>query len=258
MSIRTEPWPDGVPSWTDLMAPDVPAAQAFYSAVLGWTYQPPNEEFGGYVIAEAGGAPAAGIGPIQPGARTAWTLYLASGDADKTAAAIAENGGTVLLAPGDVGEAGRMLIAVDPTGAAFGVWQAGQMIGASVVNEAGGITWEDLRSTDPAAARAFYSSVFGVHFAPVPMAPEDYQTFAPAGQEGPVGGMGGFMGEGSDSHWLVYFGVADTEAAVAAVGPAGGSVVMGVTDTPFGKMAGITDPAGALFWIVETTGEAYS
>jgi len=31
----------------------------------------------------------------------------------------------VLLAPGDVGGLGRMCIAADPTGAAFGVWQAG-------------------------------------------------------------------------------------------------------------------------------------
>ena len=30
MSIRTSPWPPGVPCWTDLTVPDVPAAVAFY------------------------------------------------------------------------------------------------------------------------------------------------------------------------------------------------------------------------------------
>src|SRR6478735_4391347 len=48
MSIRTKPWPNGVPCWADLTVPDVAAAQAFYGAVLGWEFAPPNEEFGGY------------------------------------------------------------------------------------------------------------------------------------------------------------------------------------------------------------------
>ena len=32
MSIRTSPWPDGVPCWADVMATDVRASGAFYSA----------------------------------------------------------------------------------------------------------------------------------------------------------------------------------------------------------------------------------
>ena len=68
----------------------------------------------------------------------------------------------MLLAPGDVGPLGRMLIAADPTGAVFGVWQAGTHIGAGLVNRPGGLVWEDLRSPEPERARAFYRSVFGV------------------------------------------------------------------------------------------------
>jgi uncharacterized protein len=140
MTIRTARWPVGVPCWTDLTAADVDAAKAFYSDVLGWSFTDPDAEYGGYSIAVTRDAAAAGIGPQQPGAPMAWTLYFASDDADETAAAVGEQGGTVLLAPGDVGELGRMFIAADPSGAAFGVWQAGTHIGAGIVNEPGGLT----------------------------------------------------------------------------------------------------------------------
>lgn len=256
MSLRTSPWPPGVPCWTDLMTPDVAAAKAFYADVLGWTYQDSEQEYGGYAVAEVRGAAAGGIGPQREGARTAWTLYLASDDADATAAAISEHGGTVLLPPGDVGPLGRMLVAADPTGAAFGVWQGGSHIGAGIVNEPGGLTWEDLRSPDPDAARAFYTAVFGYRTDALPMAGPDYATFALAGEEAPLGGMGGMMGaDGAPAHWLVYFGVADAAAAAGAAERSGGSVLAPAFETPYGRMAGLADPAGAAFWVVETTGE---
>ena len=256
MSIRTSPWSSGVPCWVDLAVPDVAAATAFYGAVLGWSFTEPSAEYGGYTIGEVRGAAAAGIGPAQPGASPAWTLYLASDDVDKTAAAVAEHGGTVLLPPADVGPLGRWFLAVDPTGAPFGGWAAGTRIGAGVFNEPGGITWEDLRSPDPESARAFYTAVFGYHTDPVPGAPADYTTFALPGGPGPLGGIGGMMeSDGAAAHWLVYFGVADTDAAVAAAERAGGSVLGRHADTTYGRMAGLTDPDGATFWVVQTTGE---
>ena len=256
MSIRTSRWPAGVPCWADLTAPDVEAAKAFYADVLGWSFAATEEEYGGYAIAQVGDAPAAGIGPQQEGAPPAWTVYLASDDADATAAAVTEAGGTVILPPGDVGPLGRMFIGLDPTGAAFGVWQAGTHIGASVVNEPGGITWEDLRTPDADTARTFYSKVFGFHYDPVEGAPSDYTTFSAADEQAPAGGMGGFMGgpEGQPPHWLVYFAVPDTDAAVAAAEKGGGRVLAPAFDTPYGRMAGIADPGGAVFWLAQNDG----
>ncbi len=109
-------------------------------------------------------------------------------------ASIADHGGTVLLAPGDVGGLGRMCIAADPTGAAFGVWQAGDHIGAGIVNEPGGLTWDDLRSPDPDTARAFYAAVFGHRMEPLPDAGPDYATFARPEEKVPLGGIGGMLG----------------------------------------------------------------
>ena len=89
------------------------------------------------------------VGPAEGDQPTAWTLYLASDDASATEAAVVERGGTVLMPAFDVGELGRMCIALDPSGAAFGVSQAGSHIGASLVDEPGGLAWEDLRSDRP-------------------------------------------------------------------------------------------------------------
>jgi predicted enzyme related to lactoylglutathione lyase len=238
------------------MTPDVAVAQQFYGAVVGWTFQDTDDEFGGYTIAEARGAAAAGIGPLQPGAPTAWTMYLASDDADKTAAAVTENGGTLLLEPGDVGDLGRMFVAIDPTGAAFGVWQAGTHIGASLVNEPGGLNWEDLRSPDPDAARAFYSAVFGYETRPIGDEDPDYTTFHLPGDGIPLGGIGGMEMMGSAAaeippHWVVYFAVADADAAVAAAREGGGAVLADPFDTPYGRMGGLLDPGGASFWIMQ-------
>jgi predicted enzyme related to lactoylglutathione lyase len=235
--------------------PDVAAARAFYEAVLGWRFADSGAEYGGYVIAQVGDAAAAGIGPLpQEDAPAAWTLYLASDDVEATAAAVAARGGTVLLPPGDVGPMGRLAIAADPTGAVFGIWQHGVHIGAGVVNEPGGLSWEDLRTTDPAAAQAFYADVFGWEFRPLAAAGPDYATFHVPGDDAPMGGLGGMMGapEGTPSHWLVYFGVADADAAAAAAEAHGGAVPAPPFDTPFGRMGVLRDPAGAVFWIAQT------
>jgi predicted enzyme related to lactoylglutathione lyase len=256
VTIRTMPWPAGVPCWADLSTPDLAAAQAFYGAVLGWDFDAPDgAEYGGYVIAQVRGSAAAGLGPIQqPGMPSAWTLYVASDDVDATAAAITEHGGTLVLQPGQVGTMGSLLVGLDPTGAPFGVWQAGDHIGAGIANEPGGLVWEDLRTPDPDRAASFYSGVFGWETQPLPEGGEDYRMFSLAGTGVPLGGMGGMTGHDAPPHWLVYFGVADLGAATAAVEAGRGTVLLRDFRTSYGRMAAFTDPAGAAFWLVETDG----
>ena len=247
MSVRSEPWPAGTPCWTDLAVDDLAVATDFYGPVMGWSFHDSGEEYGHYTLARVNGRDAAAIAPkMDPAQPTAWTVYLASDDVDSTAAAVAANGGSVLMPPMDVSQNGRMMVAVDASGAVFGVWQAGETIGAEVVNEPGALTWTDARLADPGAARSFYGAVFGYSFGDMPGAPGDYKTFDLGA--GPVGGMGGMMGAppGTPSHWLAYFSVADLEAATAAATERGGAV-LGTMDTPFGRMAFLTDPAGAPF-----------
>jgi uncharacterized protein len=256
MSTRDTPWPTGTPCWVELAVPDVKAATDFYGPVMGWTFTDTGEEYEHYHLCQVGDRVAATIGPLQQqGQPVAWTIFLASDDVDGTAKLVAENGGTVIVDPLDIGDQGRMLVALDSAGGAFGVWQAGETVGVGIVNEPGSLVWEDCRLTDVDAGKRFYSSVFGYTYDPVPGTPSDYTTFSVNGEV--AGGIGGMFGapEGTPSHWVAYFSVADVDTALAAVERGGGSVRHGPEDTPFGRMATVTDPFGAVFSVHGPTTE---
>jgi predicted enzyme related to lactoylglutathione lyase len=256
MPKRSTPWPNGVPCWVDLTVPDVLAAQAFYSAVLGWAFPDPDEDTGGYAIARVDGAATAGIGPPRSPAsrrrgRSTWPPTTRTRPPPRSARPAAR----CCCPPGDVGPLGRLFVAADPTGAVFGGWQAGRHPGAELHSEPGGLVWEDLRSPDPDTARAFYTAVFGYRTEPLEMAGPDYTTFGlPGGGDAPLGGMGGMFGApaGTPAHWLVYFGVHDTDAALAAGAAAGGTLTADPHDSPFGRMGYLRDPFGADFVVMTT------
>jgi predicted enzyme related to lactoylglutathione lyase len=251
MPTRDTPWPNGTPCWVDYGAADLDATKRFYADLLGWEYTGGEPEFGGYVTATRNGEQAAGLGPQQdPDDPPRWTTYFATDDAAATAARITDAGGTVLVQPMEVGPMGTMVIALDPQGNPFGLWQAGVHTGFRIFNEPGGVTWNEAAVDDADAARAFYGAVFGFRFDEVPEA-GGYTTFATGDR--PLGGLGGHQ-SGSPKGWTTCFSVASADAAVAAVESAGGKVTMAPTDTTFGRFAVVEDPWGAAFSVMESTG----
>lgn len=254
MSTRSVAWPAGVPCWADLATSDVEGARALYGEVFGWETTDPDEAYGGYVTCTLGRRTAAGIVAAQEDQRPAWMVYIASDDVEATAAAITANGGTVLFGPHAAGELGRFVVALDPQGTAFGVWQAGEHIGAGVVNEPGGLVWEEATVGDPEAARDFYGEVFGWQYKAIGDAGQDYTMFALA-DEVPLGGISGAVPEGHPPYWLAYFGVADTDAAIAAAERHGGKLLRPAWDSPYGRMAVLADASKAVFAVIQTTGE---
>jgi hypothetical protein len=58
---------------------------------------------------------------------------------------------------------------------------------------------------------------------------------------------GAFLPEGTPSHWSVYFEVDDIDATAERAVALGGSVVTAPQDTPHGRLATLTDTAGAYF-----------
>ena len=250
MPTRDTAWPNGTPCWVDLNAPDVDAAKAFYTDVLGWTYTEGQPEYGGYLTCLAQGREAAGMMPQQdPSVPPHWTTYFATDDVDGAVARITDAGGSVVFAPMDVGPMGRMAIAADPQGNTFGLWQAGQQTGVRIFNEPGALVWNEAAVDDPESARDFYAAVFGFHFDEVEGA-DGYTTFATADR--PLGGLGGHQ-PGSPKGWTCCFSVASTDEAVAAVEAGGGKVTMAAMDTPWGRFAVVEDPAGAAFSVMEGT-----
>jgi predicted enzyme related to lactoylglutathione lyase len=249
MPTRDTPWPNGTPCWVDYGAADLDATKAFYSSLLGWEYTGGEPEFGGYLTATLNGQQAAGLGPQQdPNDPPRWTTYFAADDAAATAARITEAGGTVLVGPMQVGPMGTMVIALDPQGNPFGLWQSGVNTGVRIHNEPGALAWNELMAGDTAAAKEFYSSVFGFTFdqmdAETAGEGMDYSTFSTGGN--PLGGLGA-SDPSMPKGWLTCFAVDSTDAAVATVEAKGGKVTMPAMDTPFGRFAIVEDPWGAPF-----------
>lgn len=222
--------------------------------------QPNSAELGGYRRAKKGGADVAGMLPLmQEGQPTAWSSYVAVADAAATAAAVKENGGSVVVEPMDVMGMGHMAVFTDPTGAFFGIWQPGTFAGAERVNEPGTLAWNELNTRDPEAAKAFYGAVFGWSFEDHDMGGMGTYTEWKLGEDS----IGGMIGMGNTqmpaevpAHWLVYFAVESTDAAVETVKSSGGNVAFGPIDIPAGRFAVATDPLGAAFAVIQTPEEA--
>ncbi|MFI9051606.1 VOC family protein [Streptomyces sp. NPDC053427] len=251
----TAPYAPGTPCWVDLAAPDQQAAIDFYSGLFGWTGEVGPSETGGYAVCQFKGKPVAGIMAAipmggQPAPPTVWTTYLSSDDADATERAIDAAGGTVCMPVMDVMTLGRMCIATDPSGAAFGVWQPRDFPGAGIVNEHGAVIWNELNTTNQKAAAAFYERTLGIGTHPMEGA-EGYFALSVGGR--PVGGMQPMpagVPEGVPSHWLTYFSVADTDETVATLQKAGGSTLKPPFDMVAGRMAVVQDPQGAPFAVI--------
>jgi hypothetical protein len=260
MSERTSYAP-GTPSWVELSTPDMDAAVEFYSGLFGWDVPPAEnpEQTGGYRLAMKDGKPVAGMMPLmQEGQPPAWTTYVSVEDADATTAAVKEAGGNVLAEPMDVMDLGRMAIFADPTGAVFGIWQPGTFVGAGLVNEPGALAWNELGTRDPDAAKAFYAAVFGWGTRDSDMGEMGTYTEWLNGEDS-IGGMMDVSGRLPDeipAHWLVYFAVENTDAALETVKSSGGGVSFGPIDIPAGRFAIVTDPHGAAFAVIQMPDEA--
>lgn len=254
MGKRTEYAP-GTFCWADLSTTDPAAARAFYGHLLGWRGEPGGPEVGGYATMTRDGAAVAGIMGQQAGQREAgvppsWLSYVSVEDADAAAARAVELGGS-LVAPGfDVEGVGRMAVIADPQGAVLAVWQPGGMAGAEVVNELGTMTMNQLNTTDPAGARAFYRGLFGWGFDKVA---GDAVPFWSVTNDGRLNG--GLMALDPSApappHWLVYFTVEDLDGADALIVDGGGAVVVPPMAVPSGRLLVAHDPQFAFFALFE-------
>ena len=233
----------GTPSWIDIGSPDLDVTHAFYTALFGWEREDagPVEETGGYGFYTKGGKAVAGYGPSQsPGVW--WSMYVSVDDATAIAGRVEANGGSTIVAPMQVMEAGSMAVFADPTGAAFSVWQPGTMTGAGVVNEAGAFSWSELMTRDLPTAVTFYEAVFGWTEKNGPQS--TYKEFEVEGHV-VAGGqeIGADMPAQVPPHWNIYFGASDVDATAARAGELGGTVRMPPFDVPdVGRIAVLGGP----------------
>jgi uncharacterized protein len=256
MVTRDTAWPAGTPCWIDIGVADMPKAKAFYRGLFGWEIVDGPPEAGGYSMCTIDGKQVAGIGPKMGPADmpTFWTTYIATDNATDTAAKIKAAGGQVMMEPFDVMDVGRMFIATDPGGAIFGVWQAKAHTGVQLANEPGSLTWSENMSRSYEANKAFYAAVFGYQFGDISAEGFKYSTLDLDGR--PVGGIGEISADqpaSTPAYWGTYFAVTDTDAAVDRAVELGGSVIGPAWDSPYGRMAVVSDDQGAIFALMSSS-----
>jgi predicted enzyme related to lactoylglutathione lyase len=246
-----ESYAPGTFSWADLSTTDQDGAKAFYGALFGWeAIDRPVGDGVVYSMMTLGGKNVAAISP-QPqqqrdaGVPPTWNSYVTVQNADDALARARELGATVHADAFDVLDAGRMGVIQDPQGAYFLVWEPRTNIGASLVNVAGALCWNELASPDPEASATFYGALLG------------WETRTMEGSEPPYlvvmndghgnGGIRPMMPAEPLPYWLVYFGVEDLDASMARVEELGGAKLAGPIPIGPGTLGFVQDPQGAVF-----------
>ncbi|MFJ6635259.1 VOC family protein [Streptomyces sp. NPDC091376] len=245
----------GTPCWVSLMVHGLDATQEFYGALFGWEFVPGPQQLGPYVRALIDGKEVAGIGQLPPDRHLpiAWTTYMASDDVDESAEQIRMCGGTIGVGPLDAADAGRLVIASDPEGAVFGVWQAAAHTGTALFGTHGTPVWNELVTRETSAVAKFYQSVFGYDLEPVVSADFDCLTLhLEARPVASIHGVGHALPRDKGSHWMTYFEVEDTDESTARVVDLGGHVLRAPREGSSGRLATVADPEGAVFTIVRT------
>lgn len=243
----------GTPSWVDISTPDLEGAIAFYSGLFGWDVEIGPPEMARYSMASIDGKPVAGLADQQQPGPASWASYVSVDDVDDIAARVEKAGGTVVVPPMEIPEAGRMLITQDVAGAFVSFWQPAQHIGAELVNEPGTLCWNELRTRAAQESIAFYGDVLG--WTTVLSEDDDPPYYEWQNGDHTVGGLAPMVGDESPAevpnHWRVYFAVEDTDASAALGAELGGVVVVPPTDIPtVGRFALLDDPQGAPFAII--------
>jgi predicted enzyme related to lactoylglutathione lyase len=261
-------YPPGVPCWIDVEQGDPEATRHFYGRLMDWGFGE-SEDRPDHYVARLDGMAVAGVGP-SVGGSPAWTTYIATADVERCAEAVTDAGGTVESTPED-GAAARLVHCADPAGVRFGLWPAGEIAGAELVNVPGAWNFSDLHTADPDAALRFYAKVFGWEAKAVDVGAGEratllrlpgygehleqtvdagirdrhHDTGAPDGFSDGIGWLAPLRSESDDPHWHVTLLVADRDEAVATAQQLGGEI-LGTRETRWNRSALLVDPQGAM------------
>jgi predicted enzyme related to lactoylglutathione lyase len=245
--------------WADLVTDNVPAAQAFYSQLLGWTFR----DLGNYVIAANDERPLCGMvqrprPANQPKARPRWIGYVSVGNVERAQHAVTKAGGRVLAAPQKFPERGEQAVFADPEGAIFGVVKSSSGDPQDFLPDPGDWIWIQLLSRDGKKASAFYSGLAGYQVVENAETNRlsDYVLVSDGYARATVRTIQR-AGEQVQPSWLPFVRVKNLGESVAQTRQLGGKVLIEPRPELFdGKMALIADPTGAALGLLQWSQES--
>jgi predicted enzyme related to lactoylglutathione lyase len=241
--------------WFELASSDRKKAQAFYGGVLGWkavgfpvdgtTYEmifageTPDTMVGGYV-ATGGDA-----------GRSRWIANVSVEDVDAAAAAAVVNGGKVVVPPHDLPGVGRAATITDPDGAELALFKNATGDAPDVsATPPGRFIWNELHTSDPERAAAFYEKVVGFSHRSIPSPAGPYHILSRGGVD--RGGITSHLPTGAAPHWLPYVNVDDVDATIERARKLGARIPVepeNVMDV--GRLAVLEDPTGAVLAVMK-------
>ncbi|SFF09562.1 hypothetical protein SAMN04488523_11810 [Sulfitobacter brevis] len=249
---------EGSPVWYELMTQNPDAAQKFYKRVMGWKFEEmPNDTGVDYRVALARKNAVAGVMRAPDHAQAMgdrWFFYIGVDDVDASARQVIALGGRVDVAPTDIPDVGRFAFCTDPQGAHFYVMRGNspEPSKAFAPNKSGHACWNELVTTDQAAALDFYGNLLGwEHGGAMPMGPAGDYTFINLNGE-MIGGMMDAPEPNTAPYWNFALQVPDIDKAKTAVEKAGGTVRAGPMELPdnSGWLIQTDDPQGAKIMFV--------
>ena len=228
--------------WHENYSSDPDSTREFYNQLLGWETEVWKPGEADYALIKAGDQMQGGIVKAPEGGSPGWLGSVLVEDVDETARKAEAAGGGIVSAPMDVPEIGRIAVISDPQG---GVISAYSPEGEGP-NPEGTFVWDELSTSDPEAAKDFYTEVFGWTAQTMDMGGGTYTIFKRAGDID-VGGATK-ASEGTPTAWMPYIAAADLEATAERARELGGTVIQEPTDIPnMGRFAIVRDPAGGIF-----------
>jgi predicted enzyme related to lactoylglutathione lyase len=250
--------------WYELTTTDMPAAAAFYAAVVGWSTRDASMPGLPYTVLSAGDAAVCGMMQLpqdarQRGERPMWLGYIGVDDVDASADRIKRLGGAVHVPPQDVMDVSRFSIVSDPQLATFALfkWRRPGQPPPVGIGTRGSVGWHELLADNWEQAWTVYSELFGWQKTKAHVgAMGTYQQFAAGGET--IGGMMTKPATVPVSCWLYYFNVGDIDAAGKRVKDGGGQVLKGPAEVLDGHwIVECADPQGAIFALIGHRGVGY-
>ncbi len=254
--------------WYELMTSDQQATRAFYGGLVGWTFIDSGMADIDYQFFSSGDGSdnQDGVGgciTITPemteaGAQPAWVGYIAVDDVDASAAAVKDAGGSIYAEPWDIPGIGRMSMVADPQGAVFYIMKGASddtsLSFAATEPKIGHCAWNELATSDPEGAKAFYSAQFGwVQDGHLDMGPMGKYEFWKVGDDRghALGAVMPMMPGMPMSAWTFYFRVPDIDKAVEYIKANGGQILQEPMEIPGGEYSlNAMDPQRAAFGLV--------
>jgi predicted enzyme related to lactoylglutathione lyase len=234
--------------WFELVTRDTRRAQAFYAEVLGWRTKPFAMGSASYDMISTGESLDTMIGGYAAPGRDQpahWISYVSVEDVDAASRTAAAQGGKVIEPPADLPGVGRSARIADPQGAELCLFR--NKDGDPPDPETaplGTFFWNELHTTDPASALAFYEKVVGFTHQSMDMGPAGtYHVISRGGVD--RGGVTPHL-QGAKPHWLPYVNVADVDETLARAKRLGATLHVNAEDIPgVGRFGVFIDPVGA-------------